>query len=461
MDESPEPDRAADGEEEEIPETFEEEEELPEDDPEALLAQLAKKGTSGLASFDTLAQKAAAVLRGQEEVPVFEEQWSVVDRELGEMAHHFGEGLRYQEPTEEVVKSGTNALDQFEWLQSQMARLLDAVHEEDPVSAVYALVEAHYSLLELFRAYNQLRQVQDTVKYSERPLVSELIRVARLVGQGKLPHDALHDRLNAFCDVQDYFQQLLQNAQPTPGEAGVLETERERLEAALARQNEGLDLLYDYLRESDTDKLENALNLIEEATPVFLELQQRLAGVGGLGESRPCPFCSAPNEPHAKFCEKCSARLPETGTFAAASQASFREGGDQALASNFQRLVEEADKMARGQITVEQFGKTVEGLRSLHERCVKTMLGMKPPPEDTPAEQMRVFEQAKDHAENGLDTIDEGLAELEDYVDGEYGGHAPEELLSHGVDTVIAGAEQLQKVGDAFNQALQLAASRN
>ena len=459
MDESPQPDSAI--EDEEIPETFEEEEELPEDDPEVLLAQLTERGTSGLASFDTLVEKTAAVLRGQDELPIFEEHWSVVDRELGEMAHHFTEGLRYQEATEEVVKSGSHALDQFEWLQAQMGRLLDAVHEEDPVSAVYALTEAHHSLVELFRAYNQLRQVEDTVKYSERPLVSELIRVARLVGQGKLPPDALHDRLHAFCDVQDYFQQLLQNAAPTPGEAGVLENHRERLEAALARQNEGLDLLYEYLREPETDKLEQGLGLVEEATPVFLELQQKLAGVGGLGEDRPCPFCSAPNEPHARFCVKCSARLPETGTFEAASQASFSEGGDTTLASNFQRLVEAADKMAGGQITVDQFAKVVEDLRSLHERCVKTMLGMKPPPDETPAEQLRLFEQAKDHAETGLDTIDEGLAELEDFIDGEFGAHGRDQLLSRGVDTVLAGAEHLQKVGEAFNQALQMAASRN
>lgn len=435
--------------------TYEETEELEDEDPNEILDELFQS-SSGLPVFDKVVANFRTLLTNPsnaEAAALVEESWSKLEAEMGELANTFQQGLPFQEKTTEVIEAGTSAFDQLEWMQAQFKRFQEGFKHGDCIDCAYALRECHRSLTDLFTAFEQLKKTVDTTAYSERPIVSELIRVARLVQQQKLPPSALDARLQTFCDVADHLQSLLTNAKATPGEASVLESLKTRYSEAVELQNRGIDSLYDFLQDGEDQQLEGGLRLIESATPVFVELQSRLSNATGVGESRPCPFCSASNEPTLKFCCKCNARLPESGQFVQASSANFREGAEGGPGENFQELAAAVEQFKKGQSSPEEFAAAVDKVRKLHERGVQMMLNLKTPPTETPTEQLRLFEETKSEAEEGLDSIDEGLADLEAVVDGELGTRGRNELLTSGVNSVMSGAEQLNKITALFQQA--------
>jgi len=107
-------------EDEEIPEDSED---LEESTPEVPLEVLARcREYTDVEAFEELKKEAESYLRGESSVSQVREKWLALDQELAARHHYFQDGLRFQEWSEQLVITGRQIFEQFEWVQEQMAR---------------------------------------------------------------------------------------------------------------------------------------------------------------------------------------------------------------------------------------------------------------------------------------------------------------------------------------------------
>ena len=100
-------------EDEEIPETFEDEDTPPEVPLEVL--QRCREHTE-VEPFEELKKEAELYLHGQASAESVKEKWRSLDQELGVRTHYFQEGLRFQEWSEQLVVTGRQIFEQFEMI---------------------------------------------------------------------------------------------------------------------------------------------------------------------------------------------------------------------------------------------------------------------------------------------------------------------------------------------------------
>ena len=430
-------------EDEEIPEDSED---LEEETPEVALEVLARcREYTDVEPFEELKKAAESYLGGQTGPDSVLEKWQMLDAELGARHHYFQDGLRFQEWSEQLVVTGRQVFEQFEWIQDQMSRLEFGLQSNQELEVAYALEQIHGSLAALKSSYQTLRDLQASLPtLSENPLVAELIRVGQLALQQKIPMESFLERLGVYADMQDRLEQALLTAQPAPRERSILEAERVNLEEAFAHQQRGLDELHHFAESLDSADLEKGIASLEMGSQLQMRLRERLLNTVGAEDTRACPFCGSDNQGQSRFCASCQARLPENLAVQAEeiSLGSSQGGG---LPSHFQRLVTAVERRQAGALEDAEWQSTLTWFRGLYTNVCRQRDRQKPPPADTPPEQLEVLEKAGESLSTGLELIGEGLQLLED----------GEELQS-GVDLVLRGGEKLQEMPAWLDEATNL-----
>lgn len=430
-------------EDEEIPEDSED---LEESTPEVPLEVLARcREYTDVEAFEELKKEAESYLRGESSVSQVREKWLALDQELAARHHYFQDGLRFQEWSEQLVITGRQIFEQFEWVQEQMARFDHGVQTSQELEVAYALEQIHGSLAALKSSYQTLRDLQAGLPtLSENPLVAELIRVGQLALHQKIPIDSFLDRLAVYADMQERLQQALLTAQPAPRERSILEEERANLEEAFACQQRGLDELHGFAESLDGDDLERGIASLETGSQMLMRLRERLLHTVAAEERRACPFCGSDNQGQNRFCSSCQARLPENLAVQAEEISLGSPQGD-GLPGHFRRLVTAVEQRQLGQLDDAAWQSTLTWFRGLYTNVCRQRDRQKPPPADIPPEQLEILEKASESLSFGLELIGEGLGLLE-------GG----EELHTGVELVLRGGEKLQEMPTWLNEATNL-----
>jgi len=425
-------------EDEEIPETFEDEDTPPEVPLEVL--QRCREHTE-VEPFEELKKEAELYLHGQAAAESVKEKWLALDQELGTRTHYFQEGLRFQEWSEQLVVTGRQIFEQFEWIQDQMVRLDLGLDSGQELEVAYALEQIHGSLAVLKLSYQTLRDLQANLPVlSDNPLVAELIRVGQLTAEQKIPVESFLERLQVYSDMQERLQQALFTAQPAPREREILAGERANLEEAFACQYRGIAELQEFAQTLERADLEKGIQSLEEGAQVQLRLRERLLRSVTQEDTRACPFCAQENQLHDRFCTACQARLPEN----LAVEVEEISLGQNQLPSHMHRLVTAVEQRQAGQLEESQWQDTLTWFRGLYTNVCRQRERQKPPPADIPPEQLELLQKAADSLSQGLELIGQGLQVLET---GEHPGE--------GLESILAGAEKLQEIPAWLEEAAQ------
>ncbi|MBT9583440.1 zinc ribbon domain-containing protein [bacterium] len=418
-------------EDEEIPETYEDTEDVPEESPLDVLRRCQEN--TDLEPFELLKLDAEKWLDGQQDSQALKQRWLALDQELASRHHYFQEGLRFQEWSEFLIVTGREVFEQFEWIQDQMQRFDLGLETSQELEVAYAIEQIYAALVVLQHAYKTLRELQDKLPaMSDSPLVAELIRVGQLAADEKIPIDSFLERLHVYQDMQERLRQALQLAQPAPREQAILDEERMHLDAAFETQQQGVEELLHFAETLDRLALERGLELLDQGAQVQLRLRQRLDKT----DSTSCPFCSASNEVHSRFCSACSARLPSS-TPADTTTPTASDG----LSSHFQRLASAVQQRLRGQISEAEFQTTLGWFRGLYESVCRQRNAQPPAPANAPPDQKQLLAEAQESMQAGLELIGEGLEQLE-----------AGEQLEDALETVIAGGDRLLELAHSLQE---------
>ncbi|MBN9414026.1 MAG: zinc ribbon domain-containing protein [Candidatus Eremiobacteraeota bacterium] len=430
-------------EDEEIPEDAEDLEESTPEDPLEVVARC--REYTEVEPFEELKKEAERFLRGEIGSELVKEKWLALDQELAARHHYFQEGLRFQEWSEQLVVTGRQIFEQFEWIQDQMGRLDVGLETAQELEVAYALEQIHASLAVLKSSYQTLRDLQSSLpNLSENPMVAELVRVGQLTMQQKIPVESFLERLAVYADMQERLQQALLTAQPAPRERSILEAERANLEEAFSHQQRGLDELHGFAENLEPAELEKGIASLEQGSQLQLRLRERLLQTVGTEDTRACPFCGADNQAQSRFCNSCQARLPEN-LAVQAEEISLSSSQGNGLPSHFQRLVTAVEQRQQEQLDDAGWQSTLSWFRGLYTNVCRQRDRRKPPPADIPPEQLELLERAGESLTTGLELIGEGLAVLE----------AGEELPS-GVELILKGGEKLQEMPNWLDEATNL-----
>ncbi len=430
-------------EDEEIPDDTEDLEETTPEDPLEVLARC--REYTDVEPFEELKKEAEGFLRGEVAAELVREKWHVLDQELAVRHHYFQDGLRFQEWSEQLVVTGRQIFEQFEWIQDQMGRLDVSLETGQELEAAYALEQIHASLAVLKSSYQTLRDLQASLPtLSDNPMVCELIRVGQLALEQKIPMESFLERLVVYADMQDRLQQALLTAQPAPRERSILDGERANLEEAFSHQQQGLEELHAFAESLDALDLEKGIASLEQGSQLQLRVRERLLQTVGAEDTRACPFCGSDNQSQSRFCASCQARLPEN-LAVQAEEISLGSSQGSGLPSHFHRLVSAVEQRQTGQLDDPAWQLTLSWFRELYVNVCRQRDRRKPPPADIPPEQLELLEKAGESLNAGLELIGEGLGLLE----------SGEELQT-GLDTILRGGEKLQEMPAWLDEATNL-----
>jgi hypothetical protein len=444
-------------EDEDIPDTLEETEELEEESPGAVLERVAED--TGVHVFDRLKADVWAWTRGELSPDEVMGQWYAWDQDLGARHHYFEEGLRFQEWTEEFVPQGREVFEQYEWIQEQMGRLQGALALSDQLEAAYAVEQMHLCVVCLRDVYARLQAAAAAApRLSESPLVAELIRVGQLVAEQKIPVEAFAERLAVFCDLHEQMRLTLSVMPAAPRERNVLREEQQALDNAFSEHDQGVTELQLFVETGERGYLDRGLELLESAAHGLNRVRLRLTGAIATAEALPCPHCGALNPRALKICGACQARLPDVADEVLEAALGGLSPAEQ-MPSNLKRLGDAVQQTLAGQMSRRQFAEHVAWFRGLQQRAQQQLDNLRAPAPGTPAEQAALLNEARGASGEGLETVELGLQMFEDYLAQQVDEVTDRDLLSRGWEMVLRGSERLQELESMFQQALQMSVS--
>lgn len=421
------------------------EEELPEDEPAQVLARVSDP--SGVQIWDELKKCVGAWAGGQASADEVLDHWSAWDADLGARQHFFLDGLRFREWDEALLDQGRQATELLDWQGEQMARLHQAVGDNAPLEAAYAVEQLDLALRQLEVVFAALKAHDAKAPaLAESPQVAELLRVATLAADEKVAWASFHERFQAFSEMHEQMRMILNSPSPSSAEGAVLRARADALAEAWSAHDRGIAELTLFAESGDREALERAGELLDAAAARFAALREALLGAAQDGETRPCPFCSHLNGLGSKVCGSCAARLPEVADEALDRTPAAVEAP---LPSHVQKLHASIEQARQGQLEpLRNDVVWLQGLigtvrRRLDEQAAVAGLG---------EEARELLERARETLVEGIDELETGLLRLEEFLDG----GAPAGLLDAGWNLVRSAAGRLAELPELQARAREL-----
>jgi len=367
-----------------------------------------------LPAFNDLTREIQRFLDGSAGVIKARELLARVDQVLGRMNEGFLEGLPFREETavsREVVPEVSGA---FGWLQQSMRGLHEAFERHDSGTVRELQEEARDAVQTVCRGLARL-QAEDEAqeRFSEIWAIHEVCRVGRAWMRGRLPEESFRRRLETFEGGHQALRAWLDGLQPSPREASVLATERPRLEQALDRQEEALQVVHAALESAEEEPILPALEDIRQAGIEILGVQQALHEAATREEERPCPRCGVSNPVSARFCTGCKGGLPrlaaESDPDVSRLDVVVAEETVSPQYPNLVRLAEAVEGYRAGSVGEWELGALLDEMESLLAVTWQQFTHMEPLPAQAPPEYHDVYQAARRAFEEGQRRLGEGL----------------------------------------------------
>lgn len=387
-------------------------------------------------------------------LPLFEE----LDQILGSLYTIYLNELQFLADGEPQNVAANQIARDFSALRPLVAELRNELSLAEHEASLESARELRLCVAKLFTSFGDLKaQAQQGPRYSEIPFTQELLRVVYHYLAGNLPHSAVQDRLDAFCNYHDNLEISLEQMIPTEAEQPILQAHREDLEEALALQLQGIEDL-DVALERRSDKgVRKAAETLQAAAETLYEIYEELHRAE-MGEPLTvnCFRCGANSPIESRLCSGCGAVLPRFDAGSSGSKPSSRieikENSSAATTKpnellTLEQAVEQAlHSQERGALlhAVDAFGTR---LKTIHQR----LAAFKEPPADIPAEHLELLQEGRSRFQESLSLISSGHALLSDGA-----AELDEALLRRALDEIETGYSLMQSFREVFERAEQL-----
>lgn len=355
------------------------------------------------------------------------------DQQLAETKQFLVWSSRFQEKTDQFVEHISQAFDLLELLRCQSARLDESVVQADALNFVFALEQIELALCEFSTQLQALRDLESrSPQYCEVPYVQDLFRLAEAVRRGALEKELLAERLLAFEEVQGFIRESLR-------EQGELSASDLRaVEEAFSLQDDGLDLMFAYLDTGKTSALEKGLGWVQQAWDKLLRLRHQMLAAQEAAHLPTCPQCGLVNPQGVRRCSACQTYLSNQSlAFSPTS------GG------NFERMAEAIADLNKGRLSLQQFAEEVESYRRVYQEgeVLLERLSLVRPCQSAETDH---FGQACSLYCQGLQDLDAGISQLEQFVDLQRRQRLRQEVPPGALELIFSGQQslvQLQELG--------------
>lgn len=383
------------------------------------------------------------------------ELFGQLDQTFGTLYGTYVDELHYlaaEEPQNEVAeKIGA----QFVEIRPLISALRDDLSLQDYPAALETLRDLKEETITLYSLFGEYRQVADSQpKLSQVPYTHELVRVTRHYLEGALSVEAVHGRFEVFCQYHELLETQLSTMVPSPPEREAFEESREDLEEALAVQLHGIEDLDLALERNDREGMEEALELLLEASEVLVEIYQRLQRADLEPRTISCIKCGADNSLDSKICGECAAVLPQS---AAAGGPTSTIAVDEAGLSVTPQEPEEVARLRKAVQDAlhggdpDTLARALESYSKKIQRSRRQFESLEEPPKDIPAEHRALLLEARAIFAEALETLEAGFQKLS------MGSESLDHLeLEAGLELMQAGSQQFLDFQRAFQEAQQV-----
>lgn len=418
------------------------------------MGQSERPDLTDLPAFNEFQEKAERYLAGESDVVHSLEALTAMEDVLARMFAQFHDNLAFQEETDAIKQAVPMVYEGFGKLRTVLPELRQSLEADAQSRASRLLPRARKLVNQIFDGFFLLRQEESQRKvYSESPAANELVRVGEAFLSGRLPLERFRKRLDQFIEFHQNLASSLETMQPTPAEQAVLAEVGDTLREAVERQAEGIQRMEGYFEHPDVQELRTGLETVSQAGDKLMAITHQLTGAATVKAeaTKNCLRCSAPNPVSARYCEQCNAVFPAVDHLEDAPQGHLdvREqgegGGPRATAENLQILSETVEQVKRKQLSDEEFVKTLDWLQEKVDTVRKKLAGLEEPPPDTPAEQIAILEEAREHMAVGADDFEAGLQRLRAFLQRRDPAH-----LDNGLEMTLQAADVMFRVDELF-----------
>lgn len=350
---------------------------------------------------------------------------------LRELQNEFFYEFQFRSFEEELQPLGQTIEDSFAFQLAQLTylgQILDRPEELEETAE--SLTTAMSNIFEAFEKVREWEACQE--RFSDAPHFHEFIRVATAVLEGKLPLEAMSERLQGLLSVFAEFRAGLSRSGKVPEFAG----REEELRGHLERIDMALATVEWFLEEPEEEEMiYEALEELAHGGDWMARLLEHLES-NPLAEV-PCLRCGLPNLSTSRVCSQCGATLLRGQAMSAGLDVRLTEEGIRATESQLPELLGkmveasqrfgEGDSVAVLQASAEQaanqlfrFEKVLHRLQSLEAAQVDDILGL---------------------ATAGARRWGEGLELLQEGLDRGHGGQ-----VGRGVELMREGGEAVREL---------------
>lgn len=379
--------------------------------------------------------------------------FQALDEALGYLYGSYEFELQFFEYREDLARACDDLLECFQKLKPLQADIRDEISLGNKDTALKLLDELREQLQTLFELLANLKRLVDQgPQYCELPYTQELLRVAYLYLEEKLPIAAVQSRLDVFCTFHDNLELELENMRPSPSEEKAFEANKADLEEAMAAQIQGIEDLDLALERESEDGIREALELLAAAGSTLVEFYETLREADQEPDTLSCFRCGTKNSAQARLCGGCSAVLPRSEGLATSTM-EWNEGGADAGSS---RPEEELKIIAAVEAAVDAADPSpllgaLSEYRQKLEQGRSRLNKLQSPPKDIPKDHLEVLQQGK----QGFTEALTGLAEALDVLE-EAAPRLDTPLLQRGLEQLSEGFQQFREFEDAFQKAEKL-----
>ncbi len=379
---------------------------------------------TALASFNELARAVEGVVEGRLSPRQALQAAEPFEREFLAVVGVFQSEVRFQLDSPTLQNEVPNVLEAFRWIQTYLPELKDALQHDDLDLSARLVRRLSKRVTQMMTAFEVLKAEEASrPQLSPSSYVNELLRVAYAYLEGKMSGQLLTERLQGLMTHLQSFLGQLEQTPADPKEAEVLARHRAEMDEALDEQLEALHEMDEHLRREDADpeELRLPLETLRETTQSIYEITQMLAEAMLAEEQKHCLRCGKANERSARYCSGCNAVFPTFNEEAAApSQVNVRleeeivAAGPRELPPLVRQLLTAVEATAKGG-DPDELARELEAAQGRMRTVERMLEQLEPPPEETPEDQLKVFEETLQTLQEGFTAFNEGLDQVADY----------------------------------------------
>jgi hypothetical protein len=371
-----------------------------------------------------------------------------LDQVIRQLQKIFQYEARYQEQTEFFKKESEIIENCFRKAKDGAYRIGKYFKNPENRYIEEGLAECTKAFIDLFASFDRLKDEESKrVQLSKSPYLSEIMRVANLVKDSKLPAELLKERIEMFLAVQTNFVNNLEYMVPAMDERFLFEENKQMLKDKFNEVIQGLNLAKTYFLTHQFSAVTDGLAKADKAIDFIVDFETKLKEIREAPKVKSCFKCGAENPRTVKFCVRCNFNFPplqmeEESTL----DVRLEEGGiqqtDHVMTENLMKLYEAVDGMKTGSISMDKYIKVVEWFLNIINKAREEQRKIPAPPDDQyNPDTQETFEMFKEVFEMGMQDIEDGINLLMLYPE-----NRNPDLLETGMETVMRGGDRLFQI---------------